>query len=388
MKDQFVATLSHELRGPLNAMVGWLHVVRGRGIDEATRERALGAIERAVRAQTRMIEDLFDYSRLVTGKLRLFSRPIDLLSVTTAAVESVRLAAEAKEISLELASEAKPAMVRGDWDRLQQVVWNLVSNAVKFTPRGGRVQVAIERAGTYLHLRVSDTGQGIPPDVLAHLFDRFRRAEGPRSRSQSGLGLGLTMVKQLVEQHGGRVRADSAGEGHGATFTVALPTPALLLEREVAEPAGRGTETAPASTNEFAEWARTMLAGVSVLVVEDDAESREMLVTVLRRCGANVRQAVSALEAMEALEHERPDVVVCDIGLPDRDGYSLIRRVRELSPERGGTVPALALTAYAGPDDRDMTLAAGFDLYLAKPADPEQLVTRIAALVGGARNTR
>jgi two-component system CheB/CheR fusion protein len=383
-KDEFVATLSHELRGPLNSMVGWVHIVRTGGIDEATRERGMAAIERAVKAQARMIEELLDYSRMVTGKLQLLNRMVDLVSVTTAAVESARVAAEAKEVSIELSSETKTAMVRGDPDRLQQVAWNLLSNAVKFTPRGGRVQVCIGRVGTYIHLTVRDTGQGIPRDFLPHVFERFRQGEGRPSRTQTGLGLGLAIVKQLVEQHGGTAAADSTGEGQGATFTIALPVPALLIESESAGEADATAAETVASEQECTEPDRSVLEGLRVLIVEDDPDSREMLVAVLQRCGAKVSEAASASEAIEAVAQGPPDLLVCDIGLPDEDGYSLMSWIRKLPPDRGGRVPALALTAYTGPDDRDRALAAGFDMYLGKPAEPSELLTKLAALASQA----
>jgi two-component system, chemotaxis family, CheB/CheR fusion protein len=384
IKDEFVATLSHELRGPLNSMVGWVHIVHTGGIDEATRERGMAAIERAVKAQARMIEELLDYSRMVTGKLQLLNRMVDLVAVTTAAVESARVAAEAKEVSIELSSETKTAMVRGDPDRLQQVAWNLLSNAVKFTPRGGRVQVCIGRVGTYMHLTVRDTGRGIPRDFLPHVFERFRQGEGRPSRTQTGLGLGLAIVKQLVEQHGGTVAADSTGEGQGATFTIALPVPALLIESESAGGADAAAAETVASEQECTEPDRSVLEGLRVLIVEDDPDSREMLVAVLQRCGAKVSEAASASEAIEAVAQGPPDLLVCDIGLPDEDGYSLMSSIRKLSPDRGGRVRALALTAYTGPDDRDRALAAGFDMYLGKPAEPSELLTKLAALASQA----
>jgi two-component system CheB/CheR fusion protein len=384
IKDVFVATLSHELRGPLNAMVGWVHIIRDGRIDEATRERGMVAIERGVKAQTRLIEDLLDYSRMVTGKLRLAPRLTDLLPVAEAAVEAARSAAGAKEIRLQLVRESPTAMVLGDSDRLQQVVWNLVSNAVKFTPRGGRVEVWIGRVGTGLHLRVRDNGQGITSDLLPHVFERFRQAAGAPSRSQGGLGLGLSIVKQLVELHGGTVEADSPGEGKGATFTVALPIPPLLVPLADTEQT-EGPIEPRASEKAWTGLDRTILQGVRLLVVEDEAESREMLVTVFEQCGAQVSAAASASEAMEVLQRATPDVLVCDVGLPGEDGHDLIRRVRALEPGRGGGIPSLALTAFAGPEDRRKALAAGFDTHVPKPAAPAELVAKVAVLAGSGR---
>ena len=379
IKDEFVATLSHELRGPLSAMVGWVHLLRAGSIDKATSERGMDAIDRGVKAQTRLIEELLDYSRMVTGKFQLAPRLTDLVPVAEAAIVAVRSAAEAKGIRLELATEAKAAMVRGDPDRLQQVLWNLLSNAVKFTPRGGRVEAWIGRAGNDLHVRVSDTGQGISRDFLPQAFERFRQAEGTARRTQRGLGLGLAIVKELVELHGGTVQAESPGEGQGATFTVALPIPPLLTEPTDAEAARES------STPEMpAEMDPAMLEGVRVLVVEDDADHREMLLVTFEQCGAKVSAAVSAGEAMDALQGATPDVIVCDIGLPGEDGYAFIRKVRSLEVERGGRMPALALTAYGGPEDRKKALAAGFDMHVPKPAAPAELLARVALLAGRA----
>jgi two-component system CheB/CheR fusion protein len=379
IKDEFVATLSHELRGPLNAMVGWARILRAGDLDEATRGRGMTAIERSVITQVRLIEELLDYSRVVTGKLHLSPRLMDLVPVAEAAIDAARPAAEAKGIRLELQIESKAAMVHGDPDRLQQVLWNLFSNAVKFTPRGGSVGASIGRVGTSLHVRVSDTGQGISRDFLPHVFERFRQAEGTPRRMQGGLGLGLAIVKELVELHGGTVQAVSAGEGQGSTFTVALPIPPLLMEAKCSEAEAAPTESSRPQ-NGLEEMDRTALEGVRLLVVEDEADSREMLVTAFERCGAEVIAAASAAEAMAALQRATPDVLVCDIGLPGEDGYELMRRVRAFEAERGSRIPALALTAYAGSDDRGKALAAGFDLYVPKPAEPAELVTKVALL--------
>jgi two-component system, chemotaxis family, CheB/CheR fusion protein len=379
IKDEFVATLSHELRGPLNAMVGWVHALSAGGIDGATRERGMAAIERGVKAQARLIEDLLAYSTVVAGKLRLAAQLMDLGPVADAAVEAVRSAAEAKGIGLELSMDAKVARVYGDPDRLQQIIWNLLSNAVKFTPGGGRVEVWIGRVEKSLHIRVSDTGQGISPDFLPHVFERFRQHDGTSQRMHGGLGLGLAIVKELVELHGGTVHADSPGDGQGATFTVALPVPTPLKESKDSEGGGE--------TEASAEMARTgsdqeALEGVRVLVVEDDGDTREMLVTVFEQCGARVSAVASAGEAMEVILRTASDVLVCDIGLAGEDGHGLIRKVRALEGERGGRIPALALTAYAGAVERGKALAAGFDRQVAKPAVPAELVAQVALLAG------
>lgn len=380
IKDEFLAKVSHELRAPLNAIASWLNVLRAGGIDEATLQRALAAIERGVESQARLIEELLDYSRMVAGKLQLAPRQMDLVPVAEAATAAIRTAAEAKGIRLRLAGESKAAMVHGDPDRLHQVFWNLLSNAVKFTPRGGRVEVWIGRVGTFLHVRVSDTGAGILRDFLPHVFERFRQAEGMASRRQDGLGLGLAIVKELVELHGGTVRADSLGEGQGTTVTVALPIPVLLMEP--AEGEAETSAKAPRPETARDEEGRTALEGVRLLVVEDEADSRAMLVTVLERCGAEVNAAASAGEAMKALQRATPDVLVCDIGLPGEDGHDLIRKVRAIEAKKGGRIPALALTAYAEAADRRKAMAAGFDSYLSKPVSPAELVARVAVLAG------
>jgi two-component system CheB/CheR fusion protein len=380
IKDEFVATLSHELRGPLNAIVGWVHILRAGGIDKATSERGMEAIERGVKAQTRLIEELLDYSRMAMGKLHLAPRLMDLVLVAGAAIEAVRPAVEAKEIGLEFVTEFPTAMVHGDPDRLQQVLWNLLSNAVKFTPRGGRVEVWIGRMGTYLNFRVRDTGQGISRDFLPHVFERFRQADGPPRRTQGGLGLGLAIVKELVELHGGTVEVDSPGEGQGTSVTVSLPIPPLLLEPKDSE-AEPPTEPSRPETA-WIEPGRTMLEGVRLLVVEDEADSREMLVAAFEQCGAKVSAVASAGEGIEAFQRAPPEVIVCDIGLPGEDGHEFIRKVRALEAERGGRIPALALTAYAGREDRRKALAAGFDLHVPKPAEPAELVAKVAALAG------
>lgn len=375
IKDEFMATLSHELRGPLTSMVGWVHVLSAAGLDEATREHGRAAIERSAKVQTRLIEDLLDYSKVAAGKLNLSLQPTDLVPVAGAAIEAVRSAAEAKGIRVDLATDSGSALVLGDPDRLQQVLWNLLSNAVKFTPRGGRVEVWIGRADNSLQIRVSDSGQGISRDFLGHVFERFRQQDGTSRRLQGGLGLGLAIVKELVERHGGTVHADSPGEGQGATFTVSLPLPASPLAPRDA-PVGSepsGPEGAWTVTD------REALAGVRLLVVEDDADTRDMLALVFERSGAQVEAVASAAEAMEALRRAAPDLLICDVGLPGEDGLALIRRVR-LDEAEGDRLPALALTAYTGPLHRERAIAAGFDEQASKPVVPAALVALVAQL--------
>jgi two-component system, chemotaxis family, CheB/CheR fusion protein len=372
LKDEFLATVSHELRGPLSAMAGWVHVLATDKVDAATAARGLAAIQRNVQAQARLVEDLLDAARITTGKLRLTPRLIDLLPVVEAAVETVRVAADAKGIVLELTHDDAVTTVLGDPDRLQQVAWNLISNAVKFTPSGGRVEVWLGRVENFVQLRVRDTGQGIGAEFLPSVFKRFRQEESTHSRNQTGLGLGLSIVRHLVELHGGRASAASAGEGQGATFTVALPVPAILM----AEP----QDGQPASFEPL-DGGRQPLSGLRLLVVEDEETGREMLTKLLEQYGAEVVAAASAAEALAALERGVPDVLLSDIGMPGASGYDLLRRVRALPSERGGRVPALAFTAYSSSQDRLDSLDAGFQAHLAKPTDPARLVAMITALV-------
>ena len=371
LKDEFLATVSHELRGPLSAMSGWIHVLGTDRVDAATIARGLAAIERNVQAQARLVEDLLDAARITTGKLRLSPFIIDLLPVVEAAVETVRAAADAKGVGLELAHDGGINAVLGDPDRLQQVAWNLLSNAVKFTPSGGRVEVWLGRRENHVELRVHDTGQGISPEFLPHVFKRFRQEESTPARSQTGLGLGLSIVRNLAELHGGTVSVASPGEGEGTTFTVALPVPALLL---ATPPDGQPAAIEPGDGH------RRPLAGLRLLVVEDEPTGREMLVALLEQYGAEVVATASADEALTALERAVPDVLLSDIGMPGESGYDLLRRVRALSVERGGRVPAIAFTAYSSSQDRLESLDAGFQAHLAKPTDPARLVAMITAL--------
>ena len=370
-KDQFLATLSHELRTPLNAILGWIRLLRTRTLDEAGAARAFEVIERNTRVQVQLIEDLLDISRIIAGKLRLDMRTVDLVPVIEAALDAVRGLADAKDIRLQVSldvSAASAGPVSGDADRLQQVVWNLLSNAIKFTPKGGRVEIRLERVDTAARITVSDTGSGISPEFLPYVFDRFRQAGG----SGGGLGLGLALVQHFVELHGGRVRAESPGEGHGATFTVELPlAPAAADEAELKR-TYRDRRALPQLAG---------LGGLRVLVVDDEADARELLTTVLERSGAKVIAVGSTADALEALQRWRPDVLVSDLGIPGEDGYALIRRVRALAPAQGGETPAIAVTAYARIEDRLRAAAAGFQMHVAKPAEPADVVAAILRLV-------
>ena len=383
IKDEFLATLSHELRTPLTAILGWSRLLRSGQLDEAGWGRAVQIIERNAEAQSKLIEDLLDVSRIITGKLRMEVQPVALAPVVETAVNGLRPAAEAKLVELDCTLDRAAGPVTGDPARLQQVVTNLLSNAVKFTPPGGRVDVRLEQLDGRARIVVRDTGIGISPEALPHVFERFHQANSSNTREHGGLGLGLAIVRHLVESHGGSVYAESPGEGLGAVFTVELPLTAAP------EP-----PPAPPRPELFSEQSRLTadrelfvdpraLEGVRVLLVEDEWDTREFLKTVLEGCGAMVTEAGSAAEAFAALESTKPDVLVSDIGMPGENGYELIRRVRALPAERGGRVPAAALTAYAGPKDRRRALLAGFHTHLAKPVEPDELLAVVASL--GAR---
>ncbi len=380
IKDEFLATLSHELRTPLNAILGWAQVLRSGKVDVPTTARALEAIERNARAQAQLISDLLDVSRIITGKLRLELRPVELPRILDAALDAVRPAAAAKGIHLHVDPGEVSGPFVGDPDRLQQVFWNLLSNAIKFTPQGGTVEARLrhtpEGNPPMAELTVSDTGIGVRPDFLPYVFDRFRQAEGTTTRHHGGLGLGLSIVRHLVELHGGTVAVDSPGEGQGAAFTVSLPVrvgaESAQVERRAEEP----------EVEEPVVQGRDLLADLHILVLDDEPDTRELLTTALEQHGARVTAAGSVPEALEALDRDRFQALVSDIGMPGEDGYSLIRKVRARGAERGGNLPSVALTAYARTDDRVRALSAGFQMHLSKPIDPAELVATIAALVG------
>jgi PAS domain S-box-containing protein len=370
LKDEFLATISHELRSPLNAILGWARLLREPDMRGDQMERALETIERNAQAQARLIEDLLDVSRIVSGKLSIQMRPVTLNSTIQSAVADLRLAAESKGIDLRLTEDEEIKLI-GDADRLQQVVWNLLSNAIKFTPEGGRVEVGLKRVGERAELRVSDTGRGISPEFLPHVFDRFRQATRTDARSRAGLGLGLAIVRHIVEAHGGNVTAESAGFGLGATFVCKLPL--VGVEQEVV----------PAIERQQAQLkvkATSSLRGIKVLVVDDDEDAREMLEAALNSYGAEVITAAGALKALDALASEKIDVLVSDINMPEIDGYELIRRVRAMKPEQGGRIPAVALTAYARAEDRLRALKSGYQTHMPKPVEPAELEVVVATL--------
>ncbi len=377
LKDEFLATLSHELRTPLTAILGWAQMLKAGNLEKSRAEKALETIERNARAQTQLIDDLLDVSRIITGKLRLDVRAVDLSSVIKSTVDAARPAIEAKNIRLQTLLDPRAGPISGDPDRLQQIVWNLLSNAVKFTHKGGRVQVRLERVDSHVEIVISDTGKGIEPAFLPHVFDRFRQSDGSSSRRYGGLGLGLAIARQLVELHGGTVSVESAGEGQGSTFTVNLPL--LPVRRE----AGSDTTRAhPAIQNNAVLDCLPELEGLRILLVDDEADSRELLNTVIGSCGARVKTANSAAEAFEIIQSEPFDVIVSDIGMPEEDGFSLIRKIRELSNEEGGNVPAIALTAYARIEDRIKALRSGFQMHVSKPVEPSELIVVVANLAG------
>lgn len=380
LKDEFLATLSHELRTPLTAILGWSRMLNTGQLNAESTARALESVERNALAQRRLIDDILDVSRIITGKLRLDVRPVDLAPVIEEAIESVRPAAEAKGIRLQRVLDTGPQVVSGDPERLRQVIWNLLSNAVKFTPKGGRVQVRLERVNSHVEVTVSDTGRGIGADVLPHVFERFLQADSTTTREHSGLGLGLAIVRHLVELHGGTVRAESEGEGQGATFTVDLP---LMIVRAPRSKAPRDVERMPPTTDTGEGLAcPPELEGLHILFVDDEEDARALLTTVLESCGAQVTAVGSAREALDELKREKFDVLLSDIGMPGEDGYWLIKKVRKLPPERGGKTPAAALTAYAGAKDRMRVLRAGYQMHVPKPVEPAELVTVVANLAG------
>ena len=377
MKDEFLATLSHELRTPLSAILGWAHLLRGPNVSPEDLRRGLDTIDRNARMQTQLIEDLLDMSRITSGKVRLDVQPVQPSAFIEAALETVRPAAEAKGIRLVTLLDARAGPIYGDPARLQQVVWNLLNNAIKFTPKGGRVQVVLERVSSHVELSVADTGIGIEPAFVDHVFERFRQADSSTTRQYGGLGLGLAIVKHLVEQHGGTVRARSAGKGQGATFSIHLPL--AVVHGEASEPSRQHPRSAAAAPPTFRA---VDLSGVKVLVVDDQADARDLVARLLEDCGATPLTAGGAEEALALVERERPDVLVSDIGMPDVDGYELLRRVRALGEARGGQVPAIALTAFARSEDRTRALHHGFRVHVAKPVDPAELIATVASVAG------
>ena len=375
-KDEFIAMISHELRTPLGAILIWAQLLKADDVDPGAVTRAVGMIERSTKTLAQLIDDLLDASRIIAGKLTFETRPLELRPVIDAAFEAASPAAEAKGILLERSLPGPLPPVAGDPGRLQQVVGNLLANAVKFTPAGGRVEVRLARSGSTAHITITDTGSGISPEFLPFIFERFRQADTTSTRKQKGLGLGLAIARQIVQLHGGTIEASSAGEGRGSTFTVKLPL--LVSTSPVVLPAARGEER-PGRT--------PALDGITVLVVDDEEDAREAMAVLLGQAGARVISASGAAEAIDTLDRERPDVLLSDIAMPGEDGYALIRRIRLRSGESGGRIPAAALTSYATLEDRAKAIRAGYDEHIPKPVDPTRLIGAVALLVDADRQT-
>jgi PAS domain S-box-containing protein len=374
IKDEFLATLSHELRTPLNAVLGWVSLLQRGGLQAEERKTGLDTIERNARVQAQIIEDLLDLSGIISGKVRLDVQRVDLPNVLNDSIETVRPTAEAKGIRLQALVDPFAGPISGDPSRLKQVFWNLLSNAIKFTSKEGKVQVLLERVDSHLEVAFIDTGEGIAPEFLPYVFDRFQQADPSTTRRHGGLGLGLAIVKQLVELHGGNVGVKSGGIGQGATFIVQLPLRALYVE-----PA-KGRRHPRAAPHQSEPLPEVSLANVHVLVVDDDSDARDLTQRLLRLAGATVSMASSASEAMERILAERPDVLVCDIGMPAEDGYTFIRRLRSIEETQGSALPAVALSAYARSDDRTKAIRSGFQNHLAKPVEPAELLAVISSL--------
>ncbi|MDB4961112.1 MAG: two-component hybrid sensor and regulator [Myxococcales bacterium] len=374
MKDEFLATLSHELRTPLNAVLGWSEILLGRTPAESDLRRGLDTIARNARSQAQLIEDLLDMNRIVSGKIRLDVQRIDIAPIVDAAIDSVRPSAEAKAITIRRTLDPNAGPVVGDPNRLQQIVWNLLTNAVKFTPKGGKIDVLVQRVSSHVELTVTDTGAGISPDFLPHLFERFRQADSSTTRRHGGLGLGLSIVKQLVELHGGTVSAHSPGLGQGSMFLVTLPLRAIVESSPREHPVSG--KQVPINIPEIS------LAGLRILVIDDEPDARELVQSVLIDASADAFIAASAEEGLALVKSRRPDVIVSDIGMPDRDGYQFIRDVRSLPVAEGGRTPAIALTAFARSEDRTRAMIAGYQVHVSKPIEPQELVATIKSLAG------
>jgi PAS domain S-box-containing protein len=375
LKDEFLAVVSHELRSPLNAIMGWASLLRTKQLDDQTM-RAIETIQRNANTQNQLIGDLLDVSRIVSGQLRLNIRPFELVAVINAAIEVIRPSADAKSIRIQTQLDPSAGPVTGDPDRLQQVFWNLLSNAVKFTPIGGRIQIRLQRANSHAELTVSDTGKGIGPKLLPYVFERFRQGDSSTTREYGGLGLGLAIVRHLVELHGGVVHAHSEGEGKGAQFVVELPV-SLMTQRSASS-----DRTAASSAGEGLAGTMPVLDGLRILFVDDERDAREIVTAIFRETGAEVATASNVEEALHLLESFKPNVLISDIGMPAEDGYSLIRRVRSLPADRGGTIPAIALTAFARTQERLKVLSAGFQMHVPKPLQPLELAIVVASLTG------
>jgi CheY-like chemotaxis protein/anti-sigma regulatory factor (Ser/Thr protein kinase) len=379
MKDEFMATISHELRTPLTSILGWARMLTRGGLSTTQARHALEVIAQSAQSQTQLIEDILDTSRIITGRFKLEAQPVEIEHIFHAAVDVIKPSAEAKGIALSEVIEAPDGVVLGDDNRLRQAVWNLLSNAVKFTNKGGRIEARLARAEGQIEITVKDTGIGIEPKFLPHVFDRFRQANASSTREYGGLGIGLTIVRHIVEMHGGGVLASSPGKGRGATFKIRLP---LISGPRLERPEGPGVEPMPTTKERKILETSGRLDGVRVLLVEDNLDTLEMLKFIFDEAGAKVIIATSVDEALEALERFQPDALISDIAMPDRDGYDLIREVRSREPEHGAKIPAVAVTAYTRAEDRVRALAAGFQMHIAKPIVPGELIAVVASLTG------
>jgi signal transduction histidine kinase len=384
-KDLFLATISHELRTPLNAILGWAGILRSDNIDAQTVERGLLTIERNARTQSQLIEDILDMSRIIRGNLRITPEPFEIIPAIKAAIDVVRPAAQAKKIHIEVALDSPTQVISGDSGRFQQIIWNLLSNAIKFTPEGGRVGIQLTQDSDHINISVSDTGKGISAEFLPHVFDYFRQADNSITRNYGGLGLGLAIVRHLVELHGGRVYASSAGLGKGAAFTVKLPVMKTPLSQSPALSAAK--PKTPADIKVPAQDAFPLLRGLQILVVDDAEDNRELMTEVLSKYGANITTAQSASEALGLLEGSRFDLLVSDIEMPNRDGYSLIQEIRARENGHGRKLPAVALTAHTTATDRLQALSAGYDTHIAKPVEIDKLLYAIGGVAAQVKGT-
>lgn len=377
LKDEFLATLSHELRTPLTSILGWSRMLATDQLKGEQLKRAISAIERNAKSQSQLIEDILDVSRIISGKMRLTVRPVDLTEVIESAIDSVRPAADAKEIKIQRVLDSEVGLISGDSDRLQQIIWNLLSNAIKFTPKDGRVQIKLERVNSHVEVTVSDDGSGIDEETLPHIFERFRQSDSSSTRTYGGLGLGLAIVRHLVEQHGGVVNAASDGIGRGAVFTISFPLSVARSDLKT-----QNEERIYQTFDDTVEFScPPELNNLRILVVDDEADTRALLSSIFESCNANIKGVASVDEAIAALENEKFDILISDIGMPNKSGYDLMEKLRKFPPQQNGTIPAVALTAYAGVEDRMRTLSAGFQMHIPKPIEPAKLIMIITSLM-------
>ncbi len=382
VKNEFMAMISHELRTPLNAIMGWVQLLKSGKLNQPEIERAIQTIDRNAMAQSAIINELLDVARIISGKLKIDMKSMDLAAVIEAAIDVVRSAADAKNIEIVASLDGSVGPIAGDATRLQQVIWNLLSNAIKFTPKLGRVEVRLQRAGTHVQVVVSDTGAGIPKDFLPHVFERFKQADASVTKTHGGLGLGLSIARNLVEMHGGSIRAESEGEGRGATFTISFPVMAVIDSRSAARQSTSAARAEAQQALSHDNVESDLLNGMRILAVDDQPDTRDLIILALTQYGAEVRSSSSASEALQMIKEWKPDVLISDIGMPDKDGYDLMRSVRALEPESGGLVPAIALTGFAGAVDESNARTAGYQLHMAKPVEISELAATVAELSG------